>query len=143
MPLVREPLAEKLDVPARQVQPRYPVAAVREADQVRAGAARDVDHRAHAPAGEALEAVDEEVDFALAVHVEGDLVQARSAVFARASFVGARDAGLHRTSPHHASSASRMTHEAAMPVRPDGSHACATSTRSPPMTRQSRSRRTM
>src|SRR4030095_12328336 len=101
------------------------------------GAAGDVDHPADTPAREAREAVNEEVNLALTVEVERDLVEARGAVLPGPALL----AEPQRSSPHHASSASRITHEAAMPVRPEGSQEWATSTRSPPMTLQPSSMR--
>src|SRR5207302_2462991 len=100
-----------------------------ETGQVWPRATGDVEHAAHGAARVALEAVDEEVDLALPVHVEGDLVEARRRVLAHG--------------PHHASMASRITQDAVIPVRPLGSHACATSTRSPPTTRHRVSEWTM
>ena len=116
------------------------VAALGQPDQVRPGAARDVEHPADRPPGEALEAVDEEVDLALAVHVEGDLVEPRARCTRAPGSPSARSPGDR---PTRCSIASRMTQEAAIPVRPLGSQAWATSTRSPPMTWQSPSMRTI
>ena len=82
-PRVRRPLPEELDVLRREVEAAHPVPALAEADQVRAGAARDVEHGPHATAGEGPEAVNEEVHFLLPVHVEGDLVVAGRRVLAR------------------------------------------------------------
>src|SRR5215470_7718398 len=120
-------LAQEPDIGSRQVQAHHVVAAIGQTREMWAGAARDIEHAPHRPLRIALEAVGEEVDLALAVHVERDFVVARCGVLALAA---------HRTVPHHVRSASRITHEAAMPVRPLGSHACATSTRSPPITSQ-------
>src|SRR5436309_269880 len=132
--LRREPLAEELDVLRREVETAHPIAAVGEPDQVRSRAAGDVEHAADGAALRELpEAVDEEVDLALAVHVERDLVEPRCRVLPIA---------LHRMCPHQLSNASRITQEAAMPVRPVGSQAWVTSTRSPPITWQSPSSRT-
>src|SRR3989454_7869241 len=137
--LGREPLAQELDVARRQVESRHVVSTVGEPHQVGPGAAGDVDNATDAPPGESLEAVDQEVDLALAVEVERDLVEARGAVLPDPALL----AKLQRAAPHQASSASRITQEAAMPVRPVGSQACATSTRSPPITWQPSSIRTI
>src|SRR5204863_6030395 len=110
---------------------RHRVATVGEPGEMRAGPARDVEHPAHGPSRIALEAVDEEVDLALPVHVERDLVEARGAVL------------VGQGRPHQASMASRITHDAVIPVRPLGSHTWATSTRSPPTTRHRASEWTM
>src|SRR5438552_253832 len=77
-----EALAQELDVGGREVEPGHGVAAVGETGQVWPRAAGDVEHAAHGAARVALEAVDEEVDLALPVHVEGDLVEARRRVLA-------------------------------------------------------------
>src|SRR5262249_1849882 len=107
--------------------------------QVGPGPAGDVDDTPDAPPRVPFEAVDQEVDLALTVQLEGDLVEPRRAVLADAALF----AKPQRGPPHQARSASRMTQEAAMPVRPVGSQAWATSTRSPPITRQPSSDRTM
>src|SRR5437867_2250923 len=125
-----EPLAQELDVPRRQVEPGHPIAAIGQSHQVGPGAAGDVDDAPDGPPGESLEAVDQEVDLALSIEIERDLVEPRGAVLLDPTLL----AKLQRLAPHQARSASRITQEAAMPVRPVGSQACATSTRSPPIT---------
>ena len=77
-----------------EVEPGHPVAALGQPDEVGSGAAGDVEHAADRPPGEALEAVDEEVDLALAVHVERDLVEPRARVYSRAR--GSVPASPHR-----------------------------------------------
>src|SRR5262245_10600532 len=126
----QQSIPQKFDVVRGQVEADHLVAPVGQAGEVRTGSAGDVQDPPDGPPGVALEGVDQEVHLPLAVHVEGDLVELGRAV--------------HRQtySAHHVSSASRITQEAAMPVRPVGSHAWATSTRSPPTTRQSPSSRT-
>src|SRR5256885_427997 len=135
VPVGGEPLSQESDILRREVEPRHRVPAIGETDQVRPGPASDVERPADPDPGVPLEAVDEEVDLELAVRVERDLVEPGGGVVAVAA--------LHRRSPHHVSMASRMTQAAAMPVRPVGSHAWATSTRSPPITRHSPSIRTI
>src|SRR5947199_2436391 len=139
VPLGGEPLAQELDVPRRQVEPGHPIAAIGQSHQVGPGAAGDVDDAPDGPPGESLEAVDQEVDLALSIEIERDLVEPRGAVLLDPTLL----AKLQRLAPHQARSASRITQEAAMPVRPVGSQACATSTRSPPITWQPSSIRTI
>src|SRR3989441_9470831 len=81
-----ESLSQELDVPQGQVEPRHRVAAIGEAHQVWPGAAGDVDDPADGSSRKPPEAVDEEVDLALAVEVERDLVEARRAVLPDAAF---------------------------------------------------------
>src|SRR5262249_52577012 len=79
-PLLGRALAQEVDVLAGEIEPRHLVAAPAETNQVRAGAAGDVDHRLDGPLGKAAEAVGEEVHLLLAVHVEGDLIVTRRRV---------------------------------------------------------------
>src|SRR5262249_56786110 len=111
MALGGDSLREERNVLLRQVEAGHLVAAISEANQVGPGPARDVEDPAHAAPGEVAEAVDEKVDLPLAVHVECDLVEPRGRVL------------FQRMSPHQVSMASRITHDAAMPVRPLGSQA--------------------
>ncbi len=110
------PLAQVLDVLGGEIEPRHPVAALAEPDQVRPGAARDVEHGLDGPPRIAAEAVDEEVHLLLPVHVEGDLVVA-----------GRRVLAARRHFAHQVRIASRRTQDAVMAVRPDGSKPSATS----------------
>src|SRR6185436_3378234 len=138
--LPRRALAEELDVRRREVEAVHPIAALAQPDQMRAGAAGDVEHGLDGPPRIGAEAVDEEVHLLLSVHVEGDLVVARRRVLAgvrRRRVAGA----LHL--PHHVSRASRRIQEAVIPVRADGSQAWATSTRSVPTIRHGSSSRTI
>ena len=109
--LVGDPLREERDVLLREIEAGHLVAAIGQADQVGPGPARDVEDPAHAASGEVAEGVDEEVHLPFAIHVERDLVQPRGRVLSQ------------RMSPHQVSMASRITQDAAMPVRPLGSQA--------------------
>src|SRR5262249_21782120 len=96
------------------------------------GTAGDVDATPDAPPRVPFEAVDQEVDLALTVQLEGDLVEPRRAVLADAALF----AKPQRGPPHRAKSASRMTQAAAMPVRPVRSQPRATCAREGPITPQ-------
>ena len=81
--------AEEIDVLRGEVETGHPVTAFPQPDQVRARAARDVEHALDGPARVAPEAVDEEIHLLLSVHVEGDLVVARRRVLSGARVAGA------------------------------------------------------
>src|SRR5262249_980383 len=125
-------VAQELDVLGREIEAGHSIATLCEAYQVRAGPARDVEHRLDATPGVTLEAVDEEVHFLLPVHVEGDLVVPGRRVLTR-----------RRHLAHQVRMASRRIHAAVMAVRPDGSNTIATSMRSAPTIRHGSSSRMM
>src|SRR6266850_1582911 len=79
--------ARTISGPRRQVESRHDVAAIGQSHEVGPGATGDVDDPADRMAREPLEAVDEEVDLALAVEVEGDLVKPRRAVLPGAALL--------------------------------------------------------